>query len=149
MQQDDLVSSWMFILLYQKPAISINILRSLGENVWTPQSGTWDAYVTRLAVAFKSLYKNPCWLSGKESTCNAGDSWSLVRKMPWRRKWQLTPIFLPGKFHGQRSLRATVQGIIRFRHNLVTKPTWPPLIWSKIYPEKICKVIILVVNSNL
>ena len=23
---------------------------------------------------------------------------------PWRRKWQPTPVFLPGKFHGQRSL---------------------------------------------
>ena len=30
------------------------------------------------------------------------DSW--VRKIPWRRKWQLTPVFLPGKSHGQRSL---------------------------------------------
>ena len=27
-----------------------------------------------------------------------------VRKILWRRKWQLDPIFLPGKFHGQRSL---------------------------------------------
>ena len=27
-----------------------------------------------------------------------------VRKIPWRRKWQLTPVFLPGKFHRQRSL---------------------------------------------
>ena len=27
-----------------------------------------------------------------------------VRKIPWRSKWQLTPVFLPGKFHGQRSL---------------------------------------------
>ena len=26
-----------------------------------------------------------------------------VRKIPWRRKWQPTPVFLPGKFHGQRS----------------------------------------------
>ena len=34
-----------------------------------------------------------------------------VRKIPWRRKWQPTPIFLPGKFHGQRSLAATVRGI--------------------------------------
>ena len=24
--------------------------------------------------------------------------------MPWRRKWQPTPVFLPGEFHGQRSL---------------------------------------------
>ena len=26
-----------------------------------------------------------------------------VGKIPWRRKWQLTPVFLPGKSHGQRS----------------------------------------------
>ena len=30
------------------------------------------------------------------------DSW--VGKIPWRRKWQPTLVFLPGKFHGQRSL---------------------------------------------
>ena len=27
-----------------------------------------------------------------------------VRKISWRRKWQPTPVFLPGKSHGQRSL---------------------------------------------
>ena len=30
------------------------------------------------------------------------DAW--VRKSPWSRKWQPTPVFLPGKFHGHRSL---------------------------------------------
>ena len=30
------------------------------------------------------------------------DSW--VGKIPWIRKWQLTSVFLAGKFHGQRSL---------------------------------------------
>ena len=25
-------------------------------------------------------------------------------KIPWRRKWQPTPVFLPGQFHGQRTL---------------------------------------------
>ena len=30
------------------------------------------------------------------------DPW--VGKIPWRRKWQLTPVFLPGESHGQRSL---------------------------------------------
>ena len=25
-------------------------------------------------------------------------------RFPWRRAWQPTPVFLPGKFHGQRSL---------------------------------------------
>ena len=29
---------------------------------------------------------------------------SWVRKVPWRRKWHPTPVFLPRKFHGQRSL---------------------------------------------
>ena len=29
---------------------------------------------------------------------------SWVRKIPWRRGWQLTPVFLPGKSHGERSL---------------------------------------------
>ena len=28
----------------------------------------------------------------------------LVGKIPWRRKWQPTPVFLPGKPHGQRRL---------------------------------------------
>ena len=30
------------------------------------------------------------------------DPW--VGKIPWRRAWQPTPVFLPGKLHGQRSL---------------------------------------------
>ena len=47
--------------------------------------------------------------SGKEPTCQCRrckrcgvNSW--VRKIPWGRKWQPTPVFLPEKFHGQRSL---------------------------------------------
>ena len=48
----------------------------------------------------------PRWLSGKEFTCQCKrqgfDPW--VRKILWRRKWQPTPVFLPGKSHGQRSL---------------------------------------------
>ena len=46
------------------------------------------------------------WLSGKESSCQCRihgfDPW--VGKTPWKRKWQPTPVILPGKFHGQRSL---------------------------------------------
>ena len=65
--------------------------------------------------------KSPGWLVGqvlllafqemlvvKNLPANAGDirdrldSW--VRKIPWKRKWQPTPVFLPGVSHGQRSL---------------------------------------------
>ena len=47
--------------------------------------------------------------SGKESACQCSrcrrhsfDPW--VRKIPWRRKWQPTSVFLPGESHVQRSL---------------------------------------------
>ena len=46
--------------------------------------------------------------------------------MPWRRKWQSTLVFLPGKSHGQRSLVGDTQGVERVGHNLVTKPTNQP-----------------------
>ena len=32
------------------------------------------------------------------------DPW--VGKIPWRRKWLPAPVFLPGEFHGQRSLES-------------------------------------------
>ena len=39
---------------------------------------------------------------------NSGDTREvgliLVGNIPWRKKWQLTPVFLSGKFHGKRSL---------------------------------------------
>ena len=47
---------------------------------------------------------------------------SLVGKIPWRRKWQPTPVFFPGKSHGQRSLvDCSPWGCKRVRHDLVTK----------------------------
>jgi len=50
---------------------------------------------------------------GKELACQCKrygfNPW--VRKIPWKRKWQPTPVVLPGKFHGQRSLVATVHGV--------------------------------------
>ena len=48
----------------------------------------------------------PRWYSGRESACQCRrrgfDPW--VRKIPWRRKRQPTPVFLPEKSHGKRSL---------------------------------------------
>ena len=54
----------------------------------------------------------PSGTSGKELACQFRRLrlYAWVKKIPWvwkipgRRKWQPTPIFLPGKFHGQRSL---------------------------------------------
>jgi len=53
----------------------------------------------------------PWWFSGKESACqyrrNQFDPW--VGKIPWRKKWLPTTVFLPGESHGQRSLAGYIQ----------------------------------------
>ena len=43
---------------------------------------------------------------GEKPTCNIGDVCSIPGsgRSSWRKAWQLTPIFLPGESHGQRSL---------------------------------------------
>ena len=60
----------------------------------------WDLLVS------SSSHRLPWELSSKAPACQCRrrkfNPW--VGKMPWRRKWQPTPVFLPGKSHGQRSL---------------------------------------------
>ena len=62
--------------------------------------------VNCLLRVFLEAVRLPRWLSGEESTWQCRrhglDPW--VGKIPWRRKWQPAPVFLPGKSHGQRSL---------------------------------------------
>ena len=41
-----------------------------------------------------------------------------VRKILWRREWQPTPIFLPGEFHGQRSLKGYSLGATKSQTRL-------------------------------
>ena len=57
-------------------------------------------------VIFSGLSR---WHSGEEPICQCRrckrhgfDPW--VRKISWNRKWQPTPVFLPGRFRGQRCL---------------------------------------------
>ena len=66
----------------------------------------------------------PGGASGKEPACQCRrhkrqgfDPW--VRKILWRRKWQSIPVFLPGEFHGQRSLAGYIQSmrLQRVGHN--------------------------------
>ena len=65
----------------------------------------------------------PRWCNGKESTCQWRRCRRLgcnlrVGKIPWTRKWQPTPVFLPGESHGQRSLEDYVEsmGLQRVGH---------------------------------
>ena len=64
----------------------------------------------------------PLWLSGKKSASSAGDAirygfhpW--VGKNPWRRKWQLTPVFLVGNPIDRGVWQATA-------HRVTMRQTW-------------------------
>ena len=51
----------------------------------------------------------------KTPPANTGDAGldPRVGKIPWRRKWQPTPVFLPGESHVQRRLAATVHRVAK------------------------------------
>ena len=70
----------------------------------------------------------PWWLSSEESACQCrrGGFNTRIRKIPWRRTWQCTPVFLSGKSHGQRSLMIySAWDHKRVRHNVATKQQQP------------------------
>ena len=83
------------------------------KHIWLYQSKTVEKErqrkILKIAIEKGKTTGVPWWLSGKESACQYRKHWRSrldpwVGKIPWRRKWQPTPIFLPGKFHGCRSL---------------------------------------------
>ena len=82
------------------PSAGISLQHQLRSEIW----GTESRY-----TGF------PWQLSGKESTCQCKrhgfNPWA--GKIPWRRKWLHTPVFLPGKSHGQRSWRATILRVVK------------------------------------
>ena len=90
---------------------------SHGEAWWATVHGvakSWTqlsnfTYLLTYYLLIHELWGFPGGASGKEPTCQCRrhkrhgfDSW--VRKIPWRRAWQPTPVFLPGESHGHRSL---------------------------------------------
>ena len=83
----------------------------------------FQKFILDICLYFKGL---PRWHSGKESTCQCRrhkrhrfDPWII--KIPWRRKWQHAPVFLPGKFHGEEPGRLQSMGSQRVGLNWATK----------------------------
>ena len=76
------------------------------------------------------------WLSDKEPAC-LGDIRDMCRrykrwrfnpcsgKIPWRRKWQLTPVYVPGKSPGQRGLAGCSPRDSQNSHDSETRPRQP------------------------
>ena len=103
----------------------------------------------------QSPLRLPWWLSGKESACQCRkhrfNPW--IGKIPWRRKWQPTPVSLPETFHGLRSLGATVDGGHTESDTTVwlstPMPRWIPLSFKLAAPRIFMfQSIILLKNEN-
>ena len=85
-----------------------NVLRFM----WRVEGLIWFSLNSWVNSGKGSSYRRyifPAGSAGKESSCQCRrhrkrkfDPW--VRKIPWRKKWLPTPVFLPKKSHGQRSL---------------------------------------------
>ena len=74
-------------------------------------------------------YRFPGGTSNKELACQCRrhkrrgfSPW--VRKIPWRREWQPTPVFLSGESHGQRSLVGCRPQC--HKESVMTEATWYP-----------------------
>ena len=123
----------------------VSFFPSLNVIVW-PYNNDWRTTVhqvvksqTQLSIMMIyrrawSLTALSWWLSSKESTCQCRrcgfNSW--FGKIPWRRKWHPTPVFLPRKSHGQRSLAGFSLRGRRVRHSLATEYAhWHPVFLKK------------------
>ena len=64
-----------------------------------------------------------------------GQDWatslSLFTFMHWRRKWQPTPVLLPGESQGRRSLVAAVYGVTQSRTRLKWFSSSSSMLWTR------------------
>ena len=65
----------------------------------------WDWATDNIleGLAFKQITEKFTGLK-KKSKMILGNKLQISPDIPWRRKWLPTPVFLPGKYHGQRNL---------------------------------------------
>ena len=69
------------------------------------------------------------------------------RKIPWRRKWQLTPVFLPGKSHGEQSLAGYRPWVYKesdttewLKNNKQQLGKFERISWDQIWERQVHKV---------
>ena len=85
---------WWFVLFYSGRTV---------RHYWSDL----HTHTLRISTGFEDF--SPFGSPGKESACQRRKRKRLefhlwAGKIPWRRAWPPTPVFLTGEFHGQRSL---------------------------------------------
>ena len=116
-----------------------------GTIMWKPKKpvgrahSLWDISISiYLFMRYKPLSVFPKMILGWEIhrdlqfgvKCRRHGFYPWVRKMPWRRKWQPTSVFLPGKSHGQRRLVGYSPWGRRVRQDSVTNAFFLHFTWD-------------------
>ena len=102
------------------------------------ERGGWPAswvLSSWLFTVFSCSGRIPWWLSGKESACQCrrhrSHPWS--GKIPWRREWQPTPVFLPWRIPMDRGAwRATVHGVAELDTTMRVVEEGKDFLWSLV-----------------
>ena len=70
------------------------------------QSLDWEDALEKGKATYSTILGLPLWLSWQRIClqCRTPEFDPWIGKMPWRREWLPTPVFLPGESHGQRTL---------------------------------------------
>ena len=95
-----------------------------GERLWAPAESLPHPVFSTGQLWDKKITKS--FPSGKETTCQCRrhQFYRWVKKIPWKKKWKPTLVFLPGKSQGQRSLAVySLWCHKRVRYDLGTKTT--------------------------
>ena len=69
-------------------------------------TGATELKTMRGSEFYKNVFKSSGFQGGREEKREGSENelLELILRVNWRRKWQPSPVFLPGEFHGQRSL---------------------------------------------
>ena len=93
-------------------AVGVGVALNLTPEGWWGQTQGGDGLMTGKMLRQRKQHLQsfrgrgfPGCPESKESPTTQEETWvwSLVGKIPWGRKWQPTPVFLPGESHGQSS----------------------------------------------
>ena len=131
--------------------MSESSVSSTGTNIWLlVRSICGEGNGTPLQY---SCPENPmdggAWWAAVHGVARVGHDWatslSLFTFMHWRRKWQPTPVFLPGESQGWEAWWAAVYGVAQSRTRLKRRSSSSHSLWTvDLYevPGEVCNNMI-------
>ena len=132
-------ATWEAILVY---LVLLQNLPSHQSSEFSLNPCSFGPFLLFLASLMASAVKNPPAMQEMQEM----RVWSLDWEDPWKRKWQHTPVFLPGASHGQENLEGySPWGHKRVGQDLVTK--LPPIHTLSTIMVFLTKYLIYIIHK--